>query len=165
MVLLRQMGNFYVTVKNHREKPHCLMHRLNPLESPEPLKQFRPKLPVIIIDGPVGKLVPIIHLHDLHLRQEGLLQRPEPFPVFPLQHFVRIGGVNIVAPCFGKRKIPCRREIPSPFKIVYFIRISCRNFLCPIVRASIHHYNFIHQIPDAVKAPCQDLLPIFNDHT
>ena len=73
MTALRHMGNFNLTVKNHRKEPHHLMDRLNPLESPEPLKQLGAQFPVKIVHRTVGKLVPIKHLYNLNLRQHRFL--------------------------------------------------------------------------------------------
>ena len=74
MTLLGQMGNYNVTVIHHRLQAHTLVDGRFPDKVTLSLKQFGAVFLIKIIDRAKPELIGILHLDDLNLRQQRLLQ-------------------------------------------------------------------------------------------
>ncbi len=164
MVIFRHVADLHLAVVDHRHQSYLLMNGALPPERPQSFKKFGPQFPVKIVDRPKRKLVRVIHLHDINLRQQRLLQPPERLSVLPVQHLIRIGRIDIFHLCFGKGKITRRCKVPDPGEIIEPVRVAGGNLFRIVRGAGVHDDDLVHQVRNAVQAPCQNLFFIFHDH-
>ena len=114
----RKMSDLYVTVIDDGLNLYCLVDRIDPGEGTQPLIQLGAVFFIVIIDCIIGKLITIVHLHDVDLRQKSFFQKPEFGVIFRIQHLIRICTVNILGRCLGKGIVPGIGKIACPCEIV-----------------------------------------------
>ena len=165
MAFVGLMGDLNIAVIDHRHGTHNLMDRILILKCPKPFKKLGTQFPVKVVNRSKGKLIAVIHLYDLNLRQQIFLQQTEFLMVFLIQNLISICAIDIITACHGKSEVSGRRKIIDPGKVVDPVRIPGCDLLCPVCRAGIYNNDLIHQILDSIKAPCQMLLFIFYNHT
>ena len=73
MAVLGHVAYLYFAVINNRRNCYLFMNGALPPKGPVSLKKLGSQFFVKVVDSSVGKLVSIIHLHNLNLRQKSLL--------------------------------------------------------------------------------------------
>ena len=165
MILVWFVNDSDLAVINDRLDTKRFMKRILPVEFPEAAYQLWAIFFIIVISSTELQLIGIIHLDNLNLRQQNLLQIKNPLLIVRINDLVGICNINIIHSCLGKRKIPRGGKIVAPLKIIELVGISRGNLFRSVGRSGIYNDDLIRETLHTVQTAGEYPFFIFNNHT
>ena len=104
------------------------------------------------------------HHHHIHLWGQGAFELTQFLLILRFYDIVGIQPQAVIPVGLGKGKIPCRRKIILPGKIINLLGVSFGNLPGIVGAPRIHHYDFIHNLLDTFQTSGQYLLLVFDNH-